>query len=444
MNEQTCLPSAARLLSSACAQCTLALMITLSSDLTGRYYPFMLIPYALILFVADRIFLRRERTMMALVLLNGGICLAAFISLLPLGGIRDWSTAVIAGVFCVWLAVDAGQLSQKKPTLSQLILGADLCLVLLVVFTAYLTAMELPVFWCVPIAAGCAASILGIMAFRSGTGLGPRSWVFLTGVFAGVFGMVWLLVSFVAAPAGEGLVTLWNWLTRAILFVLNGLWQFLLFLLSLLPDGQYEELPVPPVQQFPEQMEELFQANPLAKLLFLSALGIGAVVAGVIVLRYLHRLRLPAIRTRPGSTVRRGRISLLSALRRLLMSGIRAVRFQLWLWKNRNTAQGLYFLLVGRSSRTPWHKRSGETPREFLSRLEQQTAGNRELTQAFEQLIPAVERALFAPGARNVPVPQARFIRCRLGGAIRQELMKNILTRLRSRLGHLRTTSSCL
>lgn len=444
MSEQTYIPSAAKLLASACAQCTFALMTTLNSGRTEQYYPLMLIPYALILFAADRVFLRRERTMTGLALLNGGMFLAAFLSLFLLGGVHSWGGAALAGAFCLWLAVCAGQLSLQRPTLSQLILNADLCLVLLAVFTAYLTVMELPVFWCGPIAAGCAASILGILAFRAGSGLGPGSWGFLGGMFAGVFAMVWLLVSFVAAPAGKGLVTLWNWLISAVLFLLDRFCRLLLLLASLFPDRQYEELVAPSSQQLPEQMAELAQEDPVIWIVLLVVLGIGIALIGVIALRFLRRLRLPAIRARSKPAVRHSRVSLLSAVRRLLKSWIERARLQLWLWRNRDTARGLYFLLVGRSSRTPWHKQAGETPREFLFRLERQAVGNPELTQALEQLIPAVDQALFALDAVSFPMPQARLIRSRLGRAIRREQIHSLGRELIGRLGHLKGTSDPL
>ena len=235
MNKSTGFPSVSVLFSNACVQCTLVLLATMKDGLSSLYYPLVLLPYALVLYGADCIFLRRERTLSQLALLNAGICLAAFLSSVLLGKLHTIGSAAVAGAFCIWLAVRAGQLAMKKPVLADLILSMDFALVILALFTAALSAMELPNVWCMPIAGGCAASILGLIVFRSGTRLNSKSWTFLAAAFSGIFALVWLLVSFVAAPASEGLMTLWRWLVTAVKFLLSILWKILFFLASLIP-----------------------------------------------------------------------------------------------------------------------------------------------------------------------------------------------------------------
>ena len=445
MDDRKTLPSVSVLLSNACMLCTFVYLMTLSTHRPTLYYPLMLLPYSLLLYVADRIFLRRERTVLSLVLLNGGLCLAAFLSTLLLGGTIDWANAFFAGVFCLWLAVRSGQLCWKPPILLELTLSADLCLVVLALFTAFLSVTKLSVYWCIPIAAGCAVSILGLIVFRSGSRPGARSWVFLFVVFAGVFALVWLLVSFVAAPAGEGLVTIWNMLISAVRFLLGLLWRLLLFLASLLPERQPGESSSWSVSdiQLPSQAEEPVQENPLVQAFVSLVLAATAVVLLFLFLRHLHHLRLPAARAQGGRTAsRRSRVSLLSGLRRLLIAVGRRLRLQIWLWRHKNTAQGLYFLLVQRSAPTPWHKLRSETPREFLSRLRKQSAGDDELIQALDILIPAVDRALFAADGAEMELPQAQLIRRRLGAAIRQGIARDVSSRVRRELQNLRRNAS--
>lgn len=431
MDNYNPLPSISLLLSCACLQCTLTYLLTLSSRAPGPYYPTMLLPYALLVFLADRVFLRRERTVRGLTLLNGGLCAAALLSILLLGGVADLAGGIMAGVFCLWLAVRASQLAQKSPKLFELILEVDLSLVMLAVFTAYLSITGRSVSWCLPITVGCACSILGTIVFRSGTNLGPRSWTFLTVTFAGVLAMVWLLVSFVAAPAGEGLITLWHWTVAAARFLLNLLLQLMIFLASLLPAPEVGQPIEPGASQPAFPMEEQFQNDSIIPLLLLAALAVGAVVLVLLLLRTFGRLRLLAVRAKSESAPLHRRVSLLAALRRLLAGWGRWAARRIWLWRNRDTPEGLYFLLILRSGHTPWHKLPGETPREFLSRLRSQASDDPQLIQALDALIPAVDRALFSSCVQEPPIPQARLLRCRMGAAVRQRMMRDALSGLR-------------
>lgn len=438
-NRSSLLPAAASLFATSCLQCTLVYLTTLNAYAPGPYYPLMLLPYSLVLFAANRLFLRRERTVLGLVLLNGGLSLAAFLSVVLVNPLPDWGSLLFAALFCLWLAARAGQLAWSPPTLFQLILSVDLCLAALALFTAYLAALELPVSWCAPIAAGCAASILGLIVYRSGSSLNLKSGLFLAAVFAGVFAMVWLLVGYLAAPAGEGLVTLWNWLVSAVLFLLGQLWRLLVFLTSLLPPAPAEELTLEPEQiQMPEQEETLTQANPVVLAVFLAILALAALVLAIRLALRLRRLRLaPHTHSVRISGTRAGRISLLAGLRRLLAGLWSRLVLRLTLWRNRNTAWGLYFLLVRRSAPTPWHKLRGETPREFLTRLREGAAGDQDLAQALDRLIPAVDLALFSPGGPEGELPQAPLIRRRLGRAMGLLTLRQLVSRLpglRSRL----------
>ena len=434
MRKYNPLPSAALLCSSACVQCTLVHCFTLRNGGAGSYYPVMLLPYALLLFVADRVFLRRERTMQGVVLVNGGLCLAACLAAVFLGGVTDWMGGLWAVIFCAWLAAYAGRLAQSSPTLFELMLVTDLSLVTLALFTAYLSATGLSVSWCIPIAVGCASSILGTIVFRSGANLGPRSWMFLGTIFAGVLAAVWLLVSFVAAPAGEGLVTLWNWAVKAGQFLLDLLWKFLVFLASLFPAAESGKLPPPDVTQGMGQMDEQIQIDSSLPLILLIILAVGVLIVVFLLLRALGRIRLARVRAEKRPEAVRHRISLLTALRRLLAGWGQWVSRRMWLWKNRDTAMGLYFLLVQRSGPTPWHKLQGETPREFLGRLRDRAAGDPELIQALESLIPAVDQALFAPYTGEELFPKAAFVRRRLGTAVYRGMVRDAGSNLRLRL----------
>ena len=101
---------------------------------------------------------------------------------------------------------------------------------------------------------------------------------------------------------------------------------------------------------------------------------------------------------------------------------------------------GLYFLLVQRSRPTPWHKLQGETPREFLSRLRDRAAGDPELIQALENLIPAVDQALFASYTGEELFSKAALVRRRLGTAVYRGMVRDAVLNQRLSMHSLRGT----
>ena len=103
---------------------------------------------------------------------------------------------------------------------------------------------------------------------------------------------------------------------------------------------------------------------------------------------------------------------------------------RIWLIRNRNTPRGLFYLLIRRCRMGPWHKRRGETPREFLLRLRRSTGGDPELAAALDELIPAVDAALYAPSVQADRIAHARLIRRRIGASVRRQFIRDSLERL--------------
>ena len=85
----------------------------------------------------------------------------------------------------------------------------------------------------------------------------------------------------------------------------------------------------------------------------------------------------------------------------------------------------------------PWHKRPGETPREFLTRLHGCAQEDGALEDALRQLIPLVDQALYAAAPCAASVPHAALIRRRIGRAVRGQFVRNTTQRLREGLGQL-------
>ena len=121
----------------------------------------------------------------------------------------------------------------------------------------------------------------------------------------------------------------------------------------------------------------------------------------------------------------RRRISLWSGLKRLLESWRTRIRLHLFLTRHRDTPVGMFYGLVRRCRLSPWRKRTGETPREFLLRLRRSAGEDLELAAALDGLIPAVETALYSPAGRSDTVAQAGLIRRRIGRAVRGQFLRD-------------------
>lgn len=416
----------------ACGLCSFFQLATLGQGDAVRYFPLVLLPYALSVYAVNRLFLRHSRTMRGVVLLNAAFFSALFASVLLIEGVADWATLTFQGGFCLWITVWGARCCLEPPDLRSLIVSLDLNVLLLLLFTALLAGMGQPIFRCIPTAAGCAASILGLIAYRTNRPLGLREWGILLLVFSGLSAVMWLLVIW-AAPTGQGLVALWNVLTAAVRWLAQRLWALLLFLISLFPDAEPEETSFwePALSPSAEDMATA-DVSPVFLIILMTVLATAVIVAVILALRRLSKLRVGGSQIQTAARRRSGRVSLRQALRRLWIA--LAARLRLWafLRRSRNTPEGLFHLLVRRCRLSPWKKRTGETPREFLTRLRETTVEDRELFDALSGLIPAVDAALYSPSPSRQTYPAAKLIRRRFGAVSRRHLFYRGWERLRT------------
>lgn len=418
-------------LSMACIFCTAVYWFAQAGQ-TGLIFPLALLPYGPAVYGLNRLFLRRERSARALVLFNCAVGLALFGAMAADIGWGRWWTLVSAAVFCAWLTVRGAGLVMEPPALPRVILCLDGSLVTLILFTAYGAAVQVPSCQLIPACIGCAGALLGLMLRRVGGGLGARGWAFVGAAFLALFALVFLLVSFAAAPAGQGVTALWSMLTAAVRSAADLLGRALIWLLSLLPAPTEEgELAMEPTQmELPEDLGAA-EANPIFAAALAVLMAAGALALAVWCLRMLGKVRVGGRRVVRTVRPSRRRSALSDALRRLLASWAERICLAVWLVRNRNTPAGLFYLLVRRCRMGPWRKRRGETPREFLLRLRRSAEGDRELADALDGLIPAVDAALYAPPEREgSAVPHARLIRRRVGASVRRQFVRDSLARL--------------
>lgn len=442
MGNRQFFPALTSLFALACCLATLTYLITLNAGIMGTYYPQVLLVYAPLLYGINRLFLRKERSMLSITALNGGLWIALVASICILEWDSGIAALVFAAIFTLIATVRAAYLAVEGTQLRGLIVTLDITALLLVLFTSYLAATEASYLWGLPIAAGFAAGVLGLTANRMGRPMGVREWGLVGGAFLLITLLVLLLVGVAAAPVGQGLVTLWTLLVNGVTFVWKLLWQFLLFLSSLIPGGANgEQQAMDQAFVLPEMAAEepMGQENPVVLVLFVVLLVVMFAALVVWVLRWLSRLRVGGQRkqAKQGQRGKKRRLSLWAALRRLFSARLRQLRMLRYLRRHRDQPVGLYYILVRRCRMGPWHKRPGETPREFLTRLHGCAQEDGALEDALRQLIPLVDQALYAAAPCAASVPHAALIRRRIGRAVRGQFVRNTTQRLREGLGQL-------
>ncbi|MCD7820247.1 MAG: hypothetical protein LUH07_14565 [Lachnospiraceae bacterium] len=412
MNEQNSVTAAASQISIGAIIVTLLLFMTLENRTFQLWYPLIWLCYGPLLYGANRLFLRQERSLQALTLLNGcaGVLLFA-VFMLADGWHGIWVSAVTAAG-CLALSAQAPTLCVEPIKLSSVIQWLDIDLVLLAVFAAYLGELAMPMYWTFPAAIGCGASILGMLTLRAGGRLSSRGWGLLAVLLAVLSGGVWLGVNTVSRGAGKGLLALWNALKAAGLALYNALCQFIKWFAALFPAQEYSELEL-------EQETEMLLTSSLEQMdvsvpwyVYALILLLAATVL-VLLLRYLRRFRVQ--REQPKLQAvhkpRHSRISFWSALKRRLHQITESLRLRLYLYRNRDTVLGAFYGLLRHAYGRSWRHGAVESPREFLTGLARQAEADEALYTALIDLIPAVERALYAPDGKAERYPQASLLR---------------------------------
>lgn len=435
MGDPRTITAAAGQFALACCAVSLYYLFTLGEYAPEWFFPLVLLPYSLLVYGINCLFLRRERTLRALYILNAALALVLLVAYLCLESRKGTTYLISSAALIAWLTIRGGQMAYSGPDLRSTLLtldGSFLCLLLL---TAYCSFTATPLHWVWPAAAGFAAAIIALAGARNNQRLGLRSWLVMGGAFGVLLLGLGLLLSVAATPAGGGLVALWNMVCALGSRLGTALIRAIHWLLSLLPDaeGTGDLLPRDPMAAISEEVP-VEETAPVMGVLALVVLGAALLAAAVWIVRYLGRIKLGGTgikKTAPAP--KRERISLLAGLTALLLGWARAMRLRLYLHRNRNTPTGLYFLLVHRYRKAPWHKRAGETPREFLLRLARSAGEDKALSAALTGLAGAVDAAFYSAAPADYPANQARLVRRRSGAAARRQFFRDSLARLKRR-----------
>ena len=431
MGETRKFPSVLYQYALACNLTSCYYMLTIGEGMPGWFFPQVLLVYGPLLYLLNDLFLRRERTLLGLIALNILACGGMVVGYLLLERWRGIAYAAFSGIFLVWLTIRGSQNARTGPSLRGSLLLLDASFLLLVAFVGYASMTGLGVWWSFPALSGLCAAILTTASLRSPRSLGLKGWLAVGGAF-GVLCLLLFLFMGAAAPAGQGVVALWSLLVAVLGRIKHLILGGLLWLLSLLPTAEPGEMEQFDPEQYLTQMEELpaEEANPVLGLLMLAALLVGGMVLAVWLIRKLRSIRLHPV---GGAVVaaqpKRKRVSLWRGLVRLARTWFGAAALRVRLWRDRNTPAGLYFLLVHRCRRAPWHKRVGETPREFLLRLAAAAGEDGELAEALGELARETDAALYSACPVRKKLEQAPYIRRRIGFAVRMQFVRKLVVK---------------
>lgn len=433
MHNRNIVPALAVQFSMGAISCTLYYMLVLhTQQQPGLCFPQIWMVYGPLIYGINRWFLGRERTALALFLLNFFLCATLYLSIFAEKGWNGFLGAGCIIFICGMLTIRGAQLAMNPPSLGQVMTYLDVGAVVLVIFFIYLMAVGLPLVWSVPIVLSFAVTIVGVISVRIDRPMGPKEWGVLTIAFIAIALMVWVFVTVAAAPAGQGLVALWNALLAVGAFLLRVMWAILVFIASLFGEPVNGELEPPAEIRIPAMEEVSGEGNPVILMIFAAAAVVILLYFAVLGLRLLARLRVGGRKSVARKKPQGNRTSFLEALKRFLAGIRKQFYLRLYLYRNRNDPVGLFYHLVRRCRRSPWHKRTGETPGMFLRRMKDSAVDDGELVAALEELIPVVDAALYGPGDVLRPFPQAALIRGRIRRSVRRHYVSVCFDNLRS------------
>ncbi len=413
MKERYTLPSILMQISLGGIFCALSYILISGGQPPACYFPGGLLVFGPLVYGANWLFLSRDRTVISLVALNVVLALLMIGSVGLVCGFSPCGGLIPVGIFTILMTLRGAQLNLKPPRLSSAILWMEGSIVTLAIFIGVWFTLDSSMIWSLPVAIGGGASLLAVIVHRMDQILGLREWLLLLLLFALMGGILWLLVAFLAVPTGQGVVAIWGGLMALLKLIGGGIRRFMLFLSSFIEPESYEMLELEAGQGMEMNFSESDSINPMLGIILAGILVVLIVAAAIAAVVLLGRQRLGWQKISVGKkrAGKRTRPSLLAALKRFLAEILSRIRFRRLLWKRRNTVTGTYYYLERICRQTPWEKQAGETPREFLTRLQVACVREQICADGLGTLALLVEQALYS--ARSIPesFAQAKLLR---------------------------------
>ncbi len=420
MNERYSIPAFLMQISLGGVLCALSYILISGGQPPAGYFPGVLLIFGPLVYVANRLFLSRDRTILSMVAMNAALALLMIGSVQAVCGWSQCGGIIPVGILTIVSTIRGAQLNLNPPRLNGAILWMEVSVFTLAIFIGIWAALGNAMIWSIPAALGAVASLLAVIAHRMDQILGFREWMLLLLAFSLMGGVLWVLIAFLAAPAGQGVVAAWSGLMAILKLIGGGVQRLMLFLSSFIQPESYETLELETGEGGAMNFSESDSSNPMIGVILAVALAVLIAAAAIAAIIVFGRQRLGRQKVLPGRkrAEKRKRPSFAAALQRLIAGILSRVRFRCLLWKRRNTVTGTYYYLERVCRRTAWKRRAGETPRVFLTRLLDACPGRQNCSAALESLIPLVDRALFRRGCSAEEFPQAKLLRSGIKKAV--------------------------
>ena len=368
-------------------------------------FPFLLLLFAPSAGLLDVLFLSGERSTRSIFIFNGILTAAfsvtVFLSCTDMDVLIRLMALPVSIFYCAYSVKIAADDVSYRTFLRMLDFGIVVFLVVAVCTQTRGYPEEMTYMSAVAIS----VSLFAVLLMRH-DGTGGRGWVSTIVLIAALVALVFLLAGY-ASAAGGSIMALWNLVQRFFYLV----YDFFNWLFSLLPkvDAAPDDNLIPLVTDDPYRKGEVVREALPDKILELALL-IVLTAAGLVLLVYWIR-RMRRMRHVPAGKKRRVfAASAATGVRMAFASLCRMLRTGLYIFRNRGNSVGLYFWLRSALRKDELGKRRAETPREFLTRLDEAVPGC-----AVASLADDIE-LVFYSGVKNVPddVPNAAAVRMRI------------------------------
>jgi hypothetical protein len=256
--------------------------------------------------------------------------------------------------------------------------------------------------------------------------MGGREWLLLMLAFALMGGVLWLLVNFLAAPTGQGVVFVWGGFLAILNSIGGQIQRFLAFLTSFLKPEHYEEVEMADLSG----MNMDTSANDTMAASFgrlLAIVVVAAVIAAVIAaLIVFGRIKLGHSRVQmaPKKARKQKRPSLLAGIKKMLEHLVACLTLRRVMWTARNTELGTYYALVRLCRHTALRQQPGDTPGAFLTRLED-ACSEQETAEALADLRLRVDKVLYSGQEASSQFPGRKSLKQNIKRQIKHNLTES-------------------
>ena len=385
----------------------------LSNGTMSGYFPAVLIPYALALYGLDLVFLRKQRPLAALALLNAVPGIALVASVLISRSPEGLTQGVMLTMLCAVVTVLPARNCLKAPGLSSLLLWVDLNAAGLVLVAAVLAINDIAsgAVWCLPSAAGLLCALYGLGSLRRNRAGKLRG--LTAAVLIGLLLLTLILTVWFAEPLGKGITAAWQGFGGLMTGIWNRIEQFMEALAALIPQDEFEEAASIAETGLPNTADYADSSGKAMGYLLFYILTAGVILAAIAALLVFGK-NLVTKKVGAATPARqRGQAPRLwEALRRQTEELRKKWQLRRFLAENTGNSAGLYFRLEGVCRQTALARRKGETPAAFLLRLSKlDYSGEKGMPEAgfdFPLLIRETDRTLFCPGSEPAELPFAR------------------------------------